>query len=326
MRRTTRRGRRRRRAAPTGAAPIAARSLTLTSTPHQPAHSGSRSTIDGQDRVARRDEVAARHRGAVVADVQARARQPGDAARRAGPWWRRRASANRPDRPAHAHVRAARRPSCPGRRCQPRRANSRLVARPGRSASNRSTPAASARAHAARTSAAPTRTPARRRAVGATTRRLPVHQPRSGRDASGSTGASRTPPSTSPAPSRATSTIARGSWSCPSRSPAASSRNRPCSSTKTARRSARWATTSGWRASIAGASVMVTSWGRRRARPAEQLVGRCSAPNACVVEDRHGPQPPAAESAAARAARRAAGGLVGAAHAGGHAGPWRRGR
>ena len=32
---------------PIGVAPIAARSLTLTSTEHQPAHSGSRSTIDG---------------------------------------------------------------------------------------------------------------------------------------------------------------------------------------------------------------------------------------------------------------------------------------
>lgn len=33
---------------PTGVAPIADRSLTLTSTPHHPAHSGSRSTIEGR--------------------------------------------------------------------------------------------------------------------------------------------------------------------------------------------------------------------------------------------------------------------------------------
>lgn len=73
-------------------------------------------------------------------------------------------------------------------------------------ASNRSTLFDSASAAAARTSAGPT---PRVRRCPSTTSLLPVHQPRSGSVA----GASRTPPSTVPSASSATSTLVRGSSS-----------------------------------------------------------------------------------------------------------------
>ena len=64
--------------APTGVAPIALRSWAVTSIAHQPAHSGSRSTIVGQDRVGRRHDVGARDRHAVVAEEAARHRAVGE--------------------------------------------------------------------------------------------------------------------------------------------------------------------------------------------------------------------------------------------------------
>ena len=228
--RTTRRGRRRRRAGPPGAAPIAARSLTLTSTAHQPAHSGSRSTIAG--RIA--SHAATRSLpGTGAPSSPTKPAPPGrrlaEQRRRAGALVAATRPAKRADRPAHAHVRAAARADRSRSRCQPRRAkNASLSA--WTSASKRSTPAASARAHAARTSAAPTRAPAAA-AVGATTSRLPVHQPRSGRDASGSTGARRTPPST--APSRVAGDEHDRARGRRRGRRASSPAKRPCSSTNT---------------------------------------------------------------------------------------------
>ena len=162
---------------------MAARSLTLTSTAAPARPLGVALDHRGQDRVAGGDDVAAGDGRAVVADEAA----PDPAS----------PATSSPSGAFVAATRAAKRPigqrigTC-GRpattvsrtRSQPRRVNSDAL--PAcTSASKRSTPAASARAQAARTSAAPTRVPARRRATGATTRRLPVHQPRSGRAGSG---------------------------------------------------------------------------------------------------------------------------------------------
>ena len=63
-----------RRSVPTGAAPMAARSFTLTSTEHHPAHHGSRSTMVGRMASVTTTTSVPGHRGAVVADEARAAR------------------------------------------------------------------------------------------------------------------------------------------------------------------------------------------------------------------------------------------------------------
>ena len=215
-RRTPRPGRRRASSSPTGSAPIAARSLTLTRTAHQPAQSGSRSTIDG--------------RIASQAAIRSRARAPGRRRRRRsraagrqlaqqvaerGSWSRR--PGPRSGRSASASARAG----VPGdgraaaRRCQPSRAEHALVARPARSASKRSAPAAlgvgAGRPHQGRR-----RCPGRRGRAGSTTSRPPA--PPAEVRAVGRPG--RAGPRRAPRrrAARATSTTVRGSSSRSSRS------------------------------------------------------------------------------------------------------------
>ncbi|ALE78318.1 hypothetical protein WY02_07585 [Pseudonocardia sp. AL041005-10] len=226
--------------------------MTLTSTPAQPAHSGSRSTIAG-----------------TIASQQATTSVPGTGApssptNPAGP----RPPTSAPSGALVATTRSWTRVT--GHRIvtcgAPATSQSRTRAQPSRSnrtapaawtsASKRRTPAASARAQAARTSAAPTRTPVRRRAVGATTSLLPVHHPMSGWAARA--GPRRTPPSRVPSASWASRTTTRGSASWSSRSAVGRSGNSPCSTQNTARRSARYPATPESPASSARASRIVT--------------------------------------------------------------------
>ena len=176
---------------PTGTAPIAARSFTLTSTEHQPAHSGSRSTSDG-----------------TIASQAATRSLPGTGApsspmKPAGPI----PCSSGPRSLLVAATNCAIRPI--GQRINtcsvPATVTGLIVSQPSRwknrcvpvctVASNRNAPAASALAHAARTSAAPTPLlgdPDRRLAV---TSRPPCHHPISGPSVA---GPSRTPPITAP--------------------------------------------------------------------------------------------------------------------------------
>ena len=193
-------GARARRAAPTGPAPIAARSLTLTSTEHQPAHSRVALHHRRDDRVAGGDHVGAGHRRRRRRRrTRARPGQPGaigrcrparPAARPAGSWSSAASAARRPighristcGAPGHA------RPAGPA--ASP--AGGRSVPAPAWTvASNRSAPACSACAQAARTRSAPAR-PRRGRRVDHQPPAVPPADVR----AAGPAGPSRTPPIT----------------------------------------------------------------------------------------------------------------------------------
>ena len=88
---------------PVGVAPIAARSLRLTNTEHQPAHSGSRSTIDGMIASQAATTSVPGQRDAVVADE---ARHAGDPAQQRAERGLGRAGqrGDPADRPPHQHV------------------------------------------------------------------------------------------------------------------------------------------------------------------------------------------------------------------------------
>ena len=260
-----------------GAAPIAARSLTLTSTPHQPAHSGSRSTIAG--RIA--SHAATRSLPGTGAPSSPTCRPEPASPATSSPSGALVAATRSAKRPIGRRMRTCGRPATvvSWSRCQPRRANSLslrgldLGLEPqhagGLGAGARGTDQRGPHPHAGPSAGrrgddeAAARPPAE---VGA--RRVGVD---------GGRGGPRRAPRRRRRGRRARSRAGRGR--ARRGRPRRRRGKRPCSSTKTARRSARWATTSGWRASIAGASVIVTSWGRRRARP-PRISSAALSPNA----------------------------------------------
>lgn len=187
--------------APTGAAPIAARSLAPTSTPHQPAHSGSRSTIEGRmaSTLASTDEP-----GTGAASSPTKPAPPGDRPASSSPSPAFVAPTSAATRPTGQRISTCRTPatSTLRRASQPQRAN-RAALSGSTVASKRSAPRRSASAQAAVTSARPA--PLAPRRSGITTSRPPCHQP-------GATSYSRTPPTTRPG-SLATSSTAWSSWS-----------------------------------------------------------------------------------------------------------------
>ena len=276
--------------AATGAAPIAERSCALTSIAHQPAHSGSCSTIDGQDRVGARDDVRAGDRRAVVAAPavarQQRVEQVAERLLRPVDELRRSAGS------ASASRRAARPATSTSRRRAPSRACAKKRSwRSWTCASKRSAPRSSATAQAARTSAAPT-APRRTPSCALQTRRLPFHQPRPG--CSGS-GCSRTPPTTSPPGRRRRARRRRGARRGASRSWPA---NRPCCSTNARRRSA---VVAGEQARVvAGVADREGRRGRAGTRGGAASARRRAARPRPAERDRwpsHGAHPPAACSA-----------------------------
>ena len=136
---------------PTGVAPIAARSLRLTSTPHQPAQSGSRSTMAGRiaSHAATTSVPGTGAPSSPTNPHHRRAAGPVEQLGRAGPWSP--PPALRSGRSA-SRISTCGRPATVDRADRPSsRAGAKSAAFGCTVASKRSAPAASARAQAART-------------------------------------------------------------------------------------------------------------------------------------------------------------------------------